>query len=481
MNKRIYVSIVAVLCSIITYGQQLCTSVTWEDICSHPVQLPIIGHIQPKNSDLTKESWWSVGCETMDRDYAYFDKFKQYVPETGVGYARLQSGWAKTEQKKGKYDFAWLDKHVDGLIELGVHPWLCLCYGNNLYTSGGTDLNAKLFDDGPVMDAWLKYVKAVATRYKGKVTMYEVWNEPDHAKASHTFDMYANLFVRTAKVIREIDPDVKIAALGSCSPELPYIRKALAGIKERGGIDNVDYVTYHAYWQHPEAVIPAVKKLRQDVDAISPAIGLLQGETGCPGHLEYGHAMNSITWDEYSQAKWDMRSMLISWSMGCPHSVFTMTDLNYGWMIQSFGLVRANLKGETIYKRPKFYAVQNITSVFGPDIVADCQVTVSSACGHQIMCVGLKKAGKNVGCALWFCDSRPGSSLERENVAVSIKGLGFKAYDSVYVDLLTGNIHSLMPMLRSRGGFGDDSNYYSELPMWDCPVLIMDKTFFDLK
>lgn len=61
-------------------------------------------------------------------------------------------------------------------------------------------------------------------------------------------------------------------------------------------------------------------------------ITLLQGETGCPGQLEYGHAMSWIEWNEYSPVKWDLRQMLSQFSIGVPYSVFTMVDLNYGWM-----------------------------------------------------------------------------------------------------------------------------------------------------
>jgi hypothetical protein len=57
-------------------------------------------------------SFWSVGSETLDRDYADFEKYRKYLKETGVGYARLQSGWAKTEQVKGVYDFSWIDASV---------------------------------------------------------------------------------------------------------------------------------------------------------------------------------------------------------------------------------------------------------------------------------------------------------------------------------------------------------------------------------
>ena len=222
--KRFCIILLTLAICLPASAQKLKKSVTWENIKAHPAPLPVVGELAPVSSDLGKPSFWSVGVETMDRDYALFENFHQYVGRTGVGYGRLQSGWAKTEQKKGKYDFSWFDAHVDGLIAEGVHPWVCLCYGNPIYSEHGHDLNAKLFSDGPIMDAWLRYVKATVKRYKGKVTMWEVWNEPDGRKNLDSYALYANLFVRTAKVIREVDPNAKIAAFGSCSPDREYIR-----------------------------------------------------------------------------------------------------------------------------------------------------------------------------------------------------------------------------------------------------------------
>lgn len=462
-------------------ARELRQSGTWENICAHPAPLPVLGHITPIKSDLNRTSVWSVGCETMDRDYADFSKFKQYVGLTGVGYARLQSGWNKTEQKKGKYDFAWLDAHVDGLIEQGVHPWMCLCYGNSIYSNHGVDLDAKLFPDGPIMDGWLAYVKTLVKRYKGKVTMYEIWNEPDNQKALDSYSLYANLFVRTAKVIKEIDPDVKIAAFGSCSPDLKYIRQATEIIAERGALDYMDYITYHAYWQCPERIIPAVQQLKKDISAYSDKIGLLQGETGCPGQLEYAHAMHSIEWNEYSQAKWDLRSMFTHWSLGNPYSIFTMVDLNYGYMLQSYGLIRTNLHSEPIYFRPKFYAVQHMVSILTSDIHPSTEVTVSSDCGRKIMSVGLEKDGKVVGCAIWFGDRRPESGLERQLVSVSVRGLPIKKSNIVYVDMLTGNVHRIPELDRSRGAVFEDGFEFSQLPLWDCPIILMDKDYISFK
>ncbi len=489
--KKTLISILAIGLATLSLNAQdapkLKKSVTWEKICSTPAPLPVLGQLVPVKSDLGRESMWSVGCETLDRDYSNFENYKVFVGQTGVGYGRLQSGWAKTEQEKGKYDFTWLDKHVDGLIEQGVHPWLCLCYGNPVYSNHGHDLDAKIFPDGEIMDAWLAYVKACVKRYKGKVTMYEVWNEPDNKRALDSWDLYANLFVRTAKVIRKTDPNAKIAALGSCSPDRKYIRQFLDETARLGGVGYIDYLTYHAYWQVPEYVVPAVKRLQEDLAKVAPKAQLLQGETGCPGQLEYGHAMSNIEWTEYSQAKWDLRNMMQHFGMGIPYSVFTMVDLNYGWMMQSFGLVRMQLDAKPVYLRPKFYAVQNMTSVFGPGMTACDDVTVECYCGKKLYCVGICKDGEKVGCALWFGDERPDSSLERTPASVSIKGVNFDK--PVYVDMLSGKVYDL-PMARIYGAGGNKSDAAMEsedtlnisgLPLWDSPVLIINRDAVNFK
>ncbi len=122
-----YFLLTALLLAVVpASAQNLKKSVTWENLKNHPAPIPVLGELVPIHSEIGMESWWSVGCETLDRDYSKFDNYKQYVGQTGVGYARIQSGWAKCEPEKGKYDFAWLDNIVDGLIEQGVKPWVCL-------------------------------------------------------------------------------------------------------------------------------------------------------------------------------------------------------------------------------------------------------------------------------------------------------------------------------------------------------------------
>lgn len=480
--KRILTKAALVLLALTAWSPasaqtKLQKSVTWENIRAHQAPLPLVGELAaPPHSSFENESRWSVGCECLDRDMADFELFKEFMGETGVGYSRLQSGWAKTEKKKGRYDFRWLDAHVDGLIAQGIRPWMCLCYGNPLYSEHGMTLNAKLFPDGPVMDAWLKYVRACVTRYKGKVCMYEVWNEPDGGSNSKSYDLYANLFDRTAAIIREVDPEARIAAFGVCWPNRTYVKKVLDYLKEKDHLSLVDYITYHAYRPIPELSINQVRQFREDVRAYGADIQIMQGETGCPAQLEYGHALANIEWTECSQAKWDLRQSLGHFGNGVPYSFFTMVDLNYGWMLQSFGLIRMNGEKKPVYKRPKFYAVQHVTSLFTADMAPAEGVEVAGPMNVQLTSFGLQKAGRKVGCMMWLGGRRPSPSLDRLTSDVTIQGLNLR--DPVYVDMLTGYVHDLKGVTIGR----DDSHLFlKDLPLWDSPVVIIERSAVPLK
>ena len=76
-------------------------SVTWERLNKVDPGLREIGCLQTRTSDQVKSSKWSVGCETLDRDYADWESYRELLPMLGVKRARFFSGWAKTEQEKG--------------------------------------------------------------------------------------------------------------------------------------------------------------------------------------------------------------------------------------------------------------------------------------------------------------------------------------------------------------------------------------------
>ena len=129
-----------------------------------------IGTVTPRSADQIAGSNWTLGCETLDRDFAIYDEYNAYIVPLGIKTVRLQGGWAKTEKAKGVYDFAWLDRLVDDARGRSLNVLLETDYGNPIYEGGGGwDLAGGFPTNEVALGAWDKWVEAMATRYQGKV------------------------------------------------------------------------------------------------------------------------------------------------------------------------------------------------------------------------------------------------------------------------------------------------------------------------
>ena len=67
--------------------------------------MPVIGRIRAKGVGTHTSKMWMLGCECLDRDYAEFLKYRDYILPLGIGRIRLQAGWARCERERGKFDF----------------------------------------------------------------------------------------------------------------------------------------------------------------------------------------------------------------------------------------------------------------------------------------------------------------------------------------------------------------------------------------
>ncbi|MFA7006926.1 MAG: beta-galactosidase, partial [Verrucomicrobiia bacterium] len=83
-----------------------------------------IGTIMPRGANEIPGSNWTLGCETLDRDFVDFQQYKEYIVPLGIKTIRLQGGWAKTERVKGSYDFSWLDTIIDDARGRGLNVLL---------------------------------------------------------------------------------------------------------------------------------------------------------------------------------------------------------------------------------------------------------------------------------------------------------------------------------------------------------------------
>jgi hypothetical protein len=101
---------------------------------------------------------------------------------------------------------------------------------------------------------------ASASRYRGRVRYWELWNEPDHPHSwSGTLPQYVDLVLRPgAEAIRAADPDCRVLLGGLAS------HHNLAAIYEAGGGPCFDIASFHLYPTRPSAgqVRRAVRQVR---------------------------------------------------------------------------------------------------------------------------------------------------------------------------------------------------------------------------
>ncbi len=443
--------------------------ITWKKFKDSGPELKQIGWMATRHANEIKSSDWSIGCETLDRDQAKFSVYKDYVGELGAKHGRLQSGWAKCEKQKGVYEFAWLDEGVYGLNEQGVKPWMCLCYGNPIYKSTiqlGSTLGPIVHSE-EAMAAWLKYVEATVLRYRDVINEWEIWNEPFGQGKD-----YAIMVLATAELIKKIQPDAVILVTAIRDSDRHDVLEAL---KNANKLDLVDYWVYHPYTRNPDTTYPTVEKMQKELTAVSPKYKVYQGEVGCPSILEWTHALAFYPWTEYSQPKWNLRRMAGDRVRSIPSSVFTMIDLKYPNMLQSFGLIRSNLLLQFIYKRPTYYAVQHMMSFFDDAVKPVGLLECESQSPRPITVAGFEKAGTAVA-LLWYGDQIPSDDLAWDQVDLTIQGATFQ--DPVYVEMITGKVYEL-----DRSAWKSDAGNtaFKALPIWDSPMMLVERDQVELK
>ncbi len=447
------------------------------------IDLPVLGKVTPRAAkEIPASSWWSIGGETIDRDFTVYEHYKKYLGPLGAKSIRLQAGWAKCEKQPGVYTWAWLDAIVDDAIAQGVRPWLEFNYGNTIYPGGGdTGLGGGFPASPEALAAWDRWARALVERYRDRVHEWEIWNEPDINKTNTAgVDAYVDLYVRTAAMVRELQPKSRLWALGLAG-NIEYADKFLAGMKARGKLDLIDAITFHGYPRNPDDTTNA-DKLREVVAKHGARIQVRQGETGAPSRYQDNFALRQISWTETTQAKWDLRRLLAYRAKDVPMNLFTMCDMHYTQASNQGGpdgVLRMNYKGmlgthpdQTIsHVKPVYYAAQTVFAIFDDTVtrIPDYKFSASTLRGLTLTGYEKQPGGGHI-VALWFSDAPPAEAngVTRANVVLA-RG---KFTEPVLVDVRTSTVYSL-----PKGAWTQDVKgaTFRNLPIYDSPLLIAEK------
>jgi hypothetical protein len=444
----------------------------------------LVGRVRPRSGREIDASPLSVGMETLDR--RMFDPARTYehVGRLGVKWARLQTGWARTETTAGQYDFAWLDEVVDSLRKLGIEPWFNLGYGNRLYTPRADPFGVGWapLDGDEARAGWLRYVGAIAERFRGRVRHWEIWNEPNIAtfwkgdKPSPA--RYVELVSMTAPEIRKRVPGAVIVGGALAGMPTDYLK----GCLEAGLGRHVDKISYHPYRPVPEkGYETAVATWRKLLAQHNPKLGLWQGENGCPSQNGGAGALRDLDWNETRQAKWLLRRILSDLRLGIElTSYFHLVDLvNYNWGGGSTGQTnfKGLLRGTDYTPKPSYYAYQCLAALFDAKTEragAEYRLRLLPGTAEQpkedaLVYAVFTRQGRVLG-AYWHAASLQEDTPTR-SVRVELSVPADHLAQPVLVDPLANRVYRIAQQTQSGGRLA-----FGNLPLADYPLIIADRS-----
>jgi Glycosyl hydrolases family 39 len=188
-----------------------------------------------------------------------------WPPVPFYGWRLSHVNWPDLQPYRDKWHFDLLDKYVAVAQQHKAEVFMTLTYtprwASSMPDAESDWPNRPGFAGAPVnMDDWRNFVRTVGTRYKGKIHVYEIWNEADHQHSwlSGTEKMIE--MVREAStILKQIDPTIII--LSPCPTNPAWIAEFL----QKGGGQYVDVIAFHFYTPKgapPEAVIPMIQKVK---------------------------------------------------------------------------------------------------------------------------------------------------------------------------------------------------------------------------
>jgi len=269
-------------------------------------------------------------------------------PAVPVGEWRLWDAyvtWPYLEPKRGQFQFNILDKYVALAHEHNTGVLLPLALSPAW--ASARPLEKSVYQPGSAaepnnIEDWRVFVRTVATRYKGQIDAYEIWNEPNLPQfCSASVDQVVNLTREASRIIHQVDPHAVVV-----SPSATETKGVawLAEFLRKGGGQYVDVIGYHLYVnpQPPEAMLPLIEQIRQTM--------VDQGQGAKPiWNTEVNWFSPKPFPSQELAAAYVARSYILNWAAGIQRVYW------YAWDNQAVGVRTTEQDGRTLTPAGRAY------------------------------------------------------------------------------------------------------------------------------
>jgi hypothetical protein len=269
-----------------------------------------------------------------------------HVPWPSVplgGWRTAHANWADLEPERNRWTFDLLDKYVGWSQSHHLEILMPLTYTPRWASStpdAPTDVEAGnppgLSGAPRDIEDWRVFVRTVATRYKGRIRNWEIWNEPNRPQSwTGGVETLVDLEREAYAILKQIDPSCVVV-----SPAATETRglKFLDAFLEKGGGKYADVIGFHFYVGRdvpPEAMVTLIGSVK----------GILakHGMSAKPLWNTEAGWLGPDFLPPDTQASWLARAYILNWASGVDRFYWFAWENHHGTQIELVGKDNAAL------------------------------------------------------------------------------------------------------------------------------------------
>ena len=287
--------------------------------------------------------------------------------------------WAYVEPARGEFNWSRLDQYVNdaqakgvGMFYIGggVPPWAAADQSSCQSGPYGTSCTSTVAN----LEDLQNFMTALITRYKGRIQIYELFNEPQNSFTGTMAELVAYTKAEH-DVIRSLDPTATILSPSPISYGYPYLDAYFAA----GGTRDIDGVAMHAY---PDPANDAAEAITGGLTTGVKAVMTKYGLSAKPlwnTESSWGYESDGAITDPNLRAAFVARYYLLHWSMGITRSYWYGWDnTNIGTMWSTEGVSEAGIAYEQVYNWMTGATMQQPCSGSGYHAIYTCDLTLSN-------------------------------------------------------------------------------------------------------
>jgi len=175
-----------------------------------------------------------AGDTGTDEEYRIIDEF-------GAVWLLQTFYWGRVESIQGQFDYSLYDNFVNSAKKNNKKIVAVMAYGRL------GDRNRYISKEN--IPQFLNYLEITVNRYKDKVDVWQIWNEPNFVFWTGSDREFFELAKLSAQKIRETDPDAFIIGAGFWRTPKSFIRNMF----KTGAFENLNAISFHPYALNPIA------------------------------------------------------------------------------------------------------------------------------------------------------------------------------------------------------------------------------------